>query len=340
MTTMALIGAGIAFLAVLGASLAGCAAAVKLLGRRAILDHPNERSSHSHPTPRGGGIALLGVLLPAWAAVAILHPEGTSAVWAPLAGALFLGAVSWIDDLGGLGVGIRLAVQLAAVALGMAALAGSGPVFQGLLPPLADRIAAAILWLWFVNLFNFMDGIDGIAGGETAALGGGVFIVIAATGWAAPVLGLFGLSLCAAALGFLWWNWQPARIFLGDVGSVPLGYLLGWLLLAMAANGLWAAALILPLYYLADATLTLARRLVRGEAPWRAHAEHFYQRAVRRGLSHGGAVRAIAGGNLVLLALALVAALDRANIVYALAAAAATVAILLFYLANPRPGGS
>ena len=109
----------------------------------------------------------------------------------------------------------------------------------------------------------------------------------------------------AAGLGFLVWNWHPARIFLGDVGSVPLGYLIGWLLLLAAAKGYWAPALILPLYYLADASLTLARRVLRRAAFWEAHREHFYQRALARDGNHAAVARMVFWGDAVLVLLAL-----------------------------------
>ena len=109
----------------------------------------------------------------------------------------------------------------------------------------------------------------------------------------------------AAAVGFLRWNWHPARIFLGDVGSVPLGYLLGALLLALAARGLWAPALILPLYYLADASLTLAGRVLRGERFWQAHRQHFYQRALGGRDDHAAVARLVLAGDAALIACAL-----------------------------------
>ena len=303
------------------------------LRRRAILDHPNPRSSHAVPTPRGGGLALIAVLLPAWALVTLLAPGGSSMALWPLGAALLLAAVSWRDDLAGLPALPRMLVHIAAVAAGLLAFAGEGPIFRGLLPLPLDRAAAGLLWLWFLNLFNFMDGIDGIAGGETIALGIGVALVA----WLAalpPAVALYGLTAAAAALGFLWWNWHPARIFLGDVGSVPLGYLLAWLLLELASHGAWAAALILPLYYLADASLTLLARLLRGERIWRAHREHFYQRAVQGGLSHAQVVRAIliADAALVSLATWSVAAPAAA----ALLLSALAVALLLAFLGTRR----
>jgi len=116
------------------------------------------------------------------------------------------------------------------------------------------------------------------------------------------------LAVAAATAGFLAWNWHPAKIFLGDIGSVGLGYLLAWLLLALAAMGEWEAALILPLYYLADATITLLRRLARKEKVWQAHREHYYQQAVQNGRSHARVSAAVATTNLALVALALAAA--------------------------------
>jgi UDP-N-acetylmuramyl pentapeptide phosphotransferase/UDP-N-acetylglucosamine-1-phosphate transferase len=271
-----------------------------------VRDRPNERSSHSIATPRGGGLAVMLALLPAWALFILLGAAPPATVVAVL-GAGFLALVSFADDLRSRHPLLRLLAQAGAVAAGIAALPDAGGVFQGLLPPLLDRALSGLLWLWFVNLYNFMDGIDGITGTETAFLGAALALcafVNRELDNAGQVA--LGLATAAAALGFLRWNWQPARIFLGDVGSVPLGYLLGWLLLATAAAGAWRAALLLPLYYLADATWTLGRRALRGEKVWRPHREHLYQKAVQRGMSHAAVVRRILALDLVLLVLALV----------------------------------
>jgi UDP-N-acetylmuramyl pentapeptide phosphotransferase/UDP-N-acetylglucosamine-1-phosphate transferase len=186
--------------------------------------------------------------------------------------------------------------------------------------------------VWFANLFNFMDGIDGIAGGEATAVGIGIALV-AGTGGAFELIAP-SVAVAAAALGFLVWNWHPARIFMGDVGSVPLGYLLGYLLLALAARGEWAAAVILPLYFLADATLTLLRRLARGERVWQAHREHFYQRAVQRGLRHDAVVLRVVAADLVLIAGAWAAAMGWGFA--ALVVAMLTVLLLLVELGRAR----
>jgi UDP-N-acetylmuramyl pentapeptide phosphotransferase/UDP-N-acetylglucosamine-1-phosphate transferase len=295
------------------------------LAARAILDLPVARSSHRVPVPRGGGLAVVPALFAGWLLVSWRGTAGGMPLIL-LAGAA-LAVLSWRDDRGGLPVPVRLGAHALAVAVGLAALPHA-LVFQGILPMALDRLAAAILWLWFVELYNFMDGIDGIAGVETASLGIGLALVLGLAG-AHDGTAALALVAAAAALGFLLWNWHPAQIFLGDVGSVPLGFLFGWLLLVAAARGLWAPALILPLYYLADATITLARRIVRRAPFWEAHREHFYQRAVPRDGNHAGVVRLVLGGDIALVALALVAL---AHPMPAVALAALAVALVLFLL--------
>ena len=318
------------FVAVLAASLVGTRLILWLLRRRSILDLPNERSSHRVATPRGGGLAVVPVLLVAWLVIGQTGtPDQAHASLVLCGAALGLGVVSWIDDLKGLAVGWRLAAQAIAVAAAVWALPGGGPYWGGLLPAGLDAVAAGLLWLWFINLFNFMDGIDGLAGAETVSLGAGVAVLAVIAGMD-DVTVLHGLTALAAALGFLRWNWQPARIFLGDVGSVPLGFLLGWLLLDLSAQGYWVSALILPLYYLADSSITLVKRGLRGAAVWQAHREHFYQRAVQQGRRHGAVVGAVVCANLGLIVLAALAALDWRW--PALAGAAAVVSALLFHL--------
>jgi UDP-N-acetylmuramyl pentapeptide phosphotransferase/UDP-N-acetylglucosamine-1-phosphate transferase len=279
---------------------------LRLLTRLRLYDRPNERSSHAVATPRGGGLALVPLLLAAWIAWGLWSGTAPAGLRPAVLGTVLLALVSLADDLRGLPAVLRLAVQAGAVGLGLIGLGEVGPVFQGLLPPLADRLAAAFLWLWFLNLFNFMDGIDGISGVEAASVGLGLAMVALLGGLAAEFVAL-PVLLAAAALGFLAWNRPPAKLFLGDVGSVPLGYLLGWLLLSSAAAGQWAAALILPLYYLADATVTLAKRGLRGAKVWQAHREHFYQRAVQGGLSHGAVVLRVLVCNAALVVFALLA---------------------------------
>ncbi|HXQ51205.1 MAG TPA: glycosyl transferase [Stellaceae bacterium] len=288
-----------------------------------ILDRPVARSSHDAPVPRGGGLAVVAVLAVGWLAIAARDaPAGTVVAVACACG---LAVLSWRDDLGGLPVPLRLAAHALMVLVGVAAMP-QGAVFQGALPPLLDRAAAALAWLWFVELYNFMDGIDGIAGIETAMLGGGIALVLGVAGAGGDGMAALALAAAAAGAAFLRWNWHKAKIFLGDVGSVPLGYLIGWLLLLLAARGMWAPALILPLYYVADASITLARRVARRAPFWQAHREHFYQRALGRDGDHAAVARMILVCDLGLVALALLALRLPGT---ALALAVAVVAILL-----------
>lgn len=282
------------------------------LATRAILDHPNARSSHDRPTPRGGGLAVTPVVFIAWAALIATGtwsgpPTGEAAPWLMLAGLVALTGVSWLDDRHSLGAAPRLVLHLAAAAAPVAALPIDTAIVHPALPLVVDRAIAVLAFAWFINLFNFMDGIDGITGAQMIAVGVGIALLVAIGRSTDDGPGLAALALAAAGAGFLVWNWHPARIFLGDVGSVPLGYATGWLLIEMAAGGERIAALILPLYYLADATLTLGLRALHGERVWRPHRQHFYQKAVRGRLTHAGVVRRIAAANALLITLALLA---------------------------------
>jgi len=312
----------------------GTLALIPLLRRAAVLDRPNERSSHATPTPRGGGIAVTAAILSAWFAFIPIGVVPARFVAALLAAALLAG-LSWLDGLRDLPAVMRLLAQFAAVVTGILVLAPAAPVLPDWPMGIALGVAVAVLWVWFVNLFNFMDGIDGIAGTEAAAIGIGLLLFGGfgeGQGWAGAPL---AAATAAAALGFLVWNWAPARIFLGDVGSVPLGYLLGFLLLWAAARGYWRIALILPLYFLADATITLFRRLVRGERVWRPHRSHFYQRAVQRGLGHAAVVRRMIAADTMLIGCGWAAENGAGDT--ALSLAFATVLALLFSLAGlPR----
>lgn len=314
------------------AALASCSATralIPLLRRRAILDHPNERSSHRLPTPRGGGIAVLGAVLAVWLALggAALVPTGVVGIC--LAAACLAG-ICWIDDLNAVSPIVRLLAQSTAVAIGLLIL----------VPRLDGWIAAPALfgigvaWVWWINLFNFMDGIDGIAGSEAAAIGAGLLLFTTIGVGTDAALASLAAAIAGAAIGFLVWNWSPARIFLGDVGSAPLGYLLGFLLLAVAFAGHWKIALILPLYFLADATITLVRRLLRGERVWLPHREHFYQVAVQRGFSHAAVTRRVIAADILLIVCGWAAENGWAR--PALALSAVTVMVLLAVLAHGR----
>lgn len=276
------------------------------LRRRSLLDHPNERSSHVVPTPRGGGLGVLAALLPAWIICGFAYPDRlTPGLIAMMVSLIGLSAISFLDDLRSLPAWLRLLAQIGTVAITLSLLPADALVFSGAVPLFLDRVITGLAWVWFLNLFNFMDGIDGISGVEAASIGLGVALIggLSAAGFlVAP-----SLSLAACAGAFLAWNWHPAKVFLGDAGSVPLGFALFWLLLMLWLAGDRQAAVILPAYYLADATITLVRRALRGEKIWQAHRSHFYQRAAQNGASHAWISRRILFANIGLIVLAVIA---------------------------------
>ena len=315
-------------------SMVGTRLLIGYLTARKVLDHPNARSSHEVPTPRGAGIAVVGALLTVWIVIGVL--EGTHGVSVVIMSAIgmILAGVSLLDDLQGLGPAVRLTVHTIAVAIALVLVPLTGPIFGGVFPPLVDLIMAGVLWVWFINLFNFMDGIDGIVGVETLAISIGLFVIARKLGLGEMSM-LLSLSIGAVALGFLRWNWHPAKIFLGDVGSIPLGFVLGWMLLVLAANGAWGPALILPLYFFADATLTLLRRILKTERLWEAHRDHFYQRAVDTGLRHDQVAWIVGVANLFLIMLSIVAA--RGLPEAAILGACGAVGMLMFLLVKGGP---
>lgn len=246
-------------------------------GRAALLalDKPNARSLHATPVPRTGGFGLLLGVAAGWAVIA---PQLPWAFWAAL---LLLIIVSMLDDLRGLSTAVRFATHLLAAALAAPALIG---IQESVL-----LLAVAVLAIgWMCNLYNFMDGSDGLAGGM--AVSG--FLVYAAAAWLAGSgqFALLNLAVAAAAAGFLLHNFYPARIFLGDAGAVPLGFLAaafgitGWL----QHDWTWWFPLMVFSPFIVDASVTLTRRLLSGARVWEAHRDHYYQRLVQLELGHRG----------------------------------------------------
>lgn len=259
------------------------AVAVGLLARsrvaRLALDEPNARSLHTAPVPRTGGI---GLLLGAGAGFIYAQPQLPAGFW--IAGALLI-AVSLLDDLRGLPAALRFFAHILAASL----IALAFPqVHESLL--LFVIVVLAIGWM--CNLYNFMDGSDGLAGGM-AVFG---FLAYSAAAWQSGSLqfAMLNLAIAAAAAGFLLHNFHPARIFLGDVGSVPLGFvaaafgLLGWL----QHDWTWWFPVLVFSPFIVDASVTLARRLMSGARVWEAHRDHYYQRLVLLGLGHRGTAAA------------------------------------------------
>lgn len=238
-----------------------------------IQDIPNARSLHSAPVPRIGGVGLTAGLLSGWA---LMFDALTWWLVLPLVG---LFAVSLLDDMRSLPVRQRFSAHLVAAAI---LVVGSG-LF-------ADTVVVALVVLlftvWMTNLFNFMDGSNGLAGGM--ALFGFGFYGIAALLAGNETQAMLNFTIGAAALGFLFYNFHPARVFMGDAGSIPLGFLAAAMGLWGWQQGLWAAWFPLLVFspFIADASVTLVKRTLRGVKVTEAHREHYYQRLIQMGWSH------------------------------------------------------
>jgi Fuc2NAc and GlcNAc transferase len=283
-------------LALLGAAVLPVAAGLAWLAlhfatRRNMLDVPCDRSLHTAPTPRGGGIAIALCTL---AGAGVLTATGMLVAgvgWAIVSGGAVVALLGWLDDRGGLPVALRGAGYLGAAALG-AWLAGGLPRIAAgefvLTPGAAGLLLAVPGIAWLINLYNFMDGADGIAAvqGIGAAAFAAVLFVAAGDGGAAALC----VIVAASCAGFLVFNVPPARLFMGDVGSCLLGYVFGVLALHGERGGAvpLLAWLLLLLPFVMDATLTLARRMLRGEKWYSPHRTHAYQLLVQSGLGHRG----------------------------------------------------
>ncbi len=293
-----------------------------------LLDRPNARSNHKNPTPRGGGLAVI---------FAILIPMMIADVPIYIAiSILLLAAIALLDDLLGVPVFIRFAVQIIAVSIPLAFVPDH--LLSPLIPPLLEKIMLGIAWVWMINLFNFMDGIDGISAAELTSVGLGATFIMVFINLFPSSIANYGMIVAASACGFWWWNKHPARIFLGDVGSIPLGFILGYLLLTLLLQGYWVAAMILPAYYVSDSSVTLFKRLYRKQKIWQAHSEHYYQKAARKGWKHNIIVRYIVGLNMLLGFLAVYSTLTpELDILFIGLAYMATFMLMGFFAHENKP---
>jgi UDP-N-acetylmuramyl pentapeptide phosphotransferase/UDP-N-acetylglucosamine-1-phosphate transferase len=329
----------VAVIVLAGLASAGLIILMRPLFLRYALARPNARSSHKAPTPQGGGVAVVIGSFIALAAVALFGGADSVrfAELVPLGEAVvLLMAVGVADDIFSLAALPRLALQAVAVIAMVATLPAELRALPTA-PLVVERGIEVVAVLWFVNLVNFMDGIDWITVAEVVPITAGVF-VLALLGAVPQAPALIALALLGAMLGFAPFNRPVAKLFLGDGGSLPIGLVLAWLLLQLAGNGHLAAALLLPLYYVADATITLLRRMARGERITQAHRSHFYQVATTRGFSVMDVVRRVFAANAVLAWLAVVTVLFDSTVfdVIALLLGAAEVALLLRAMARGR----
>ena len=281
------------FLTALVATIAGILAFRRYAPALGMIDVPNERSSHSSPTLRGGGVVIATVCLVLYIGASLVGLGPIN--WSFVAGAVVVAVVSVIDD----GTGLRAQIKfLAHCAAAVLLVAGSGPMGSVLVPGFGPVVfptgaAYALTFLWvagMITVYNFMDGIDGIAGSQA---------VIAGVGWAAlglwfgdPMLYIFAGVIACSGVGFLLFNWPPASLFMGDVGSAFLGYTFAAMPLLASVPGarkspwMFTAAVSFMLLFAFDMAFTFTRRLLRSEKAWQPHREHLYQRLVLSGWSH------------------------------------------------------
>ena len=281
---------GLGFLALV-LSYLGVAGLRRWAERRKILDIPNERSSHARPTLRGGGLAIVAITLAGWLLYGLLNPEMSCfSLLAYTGGAVLVASISWLDDLHRLPNKVRFAAHCIGAIL---IIVGFG-YWKTVSVPIFDNLhlgwwGLPITFFWIVgltNAYNFMDGIDGIAGGQGVVAGLGWAIL----GWLSdqPLIGALGLLLASTSLGFLGHNWPPARIFMGDVGSAFLGYNFAAIpvITAQFDTRLPLAGIMMIWPFIFDTSLTFFRRLSKGENVFIAHRSHLYQRLVIVGYSH------------------------------------------------------
>lgn len=271
---------------------------------RGLMDVPNERSSHVAPTPRGGGVAIVLTSLAAFGILWVFRLLDLPLFAALTGGGLAVALVGLIDDRRPLSARTRLVVHSAAALWALLWLVGTAGLHDarvGTAAELAGFLLAVTVVVWVLNLYNFMDGIDGIAAAEAVFVSwAGAFLLLAA---GSSGLALAALAFGASCCGFLFWNWPPAKIFMGDVGSGYIGYTIAVLVLGVARDdpGLWSGWVILNGVFVIDATVTLTRRLFRGDRVFSAHRSHAYQWLSRGWNSHKWVTLLVSAINLLWL---------------------------------------
>ena len=277
-----------------------CFFLIRLLNKRNIVDVSCKRSNHTSPTPRGGGIGVLLSIVSGFIGLTYFSLPAPSTFI--IFGATLLAFVSFLDDLRGeLSILFRILTQIIVVGLCLETQFSSTLFFAGKLPYVLDHLIMGLFWISFINIFNFMDGINGISVIETSTISLGVFFlgIFLST---PSVHNGFALVLLGAVLGFFVWNIK-GKIFLGDVGSIPLGFLLGFSLVSVWVNYSFIYSLILPLYYALDAGITIFLRAAHKEKIWEPHSQHFYQKAFRGRGKLYQILLTILLGNITVLAL-------------------------------------
>jgi UDP-N-acetylmuramyl pentapeptide phosphotransferase/UDP-N-acetylglucosamine-1-phosphate transferase len=306
---------------------------------RYAVARPNARSSHKIPTPQGGGIAVVVATITGTCCTLYLFAGafvGSEMLLPVFIAVVLTACLGAADDIHSIEVFPRLAFQAVATAIVIYAMPSELRVLS-MVPLWVERLLLLICGLWFINLVNFMDGLDWMTVAEVVPITV-TLTVIAELGGLPSQAAAVAVSLCGAMIGFAFFNRPVAKLFLGDVGSLPIGLLLGWLLLLVASRGYLAAAILMPLYYLSDATITLARRLFRIEPIWQAHRTHFYQIATDHGFSVIEIIALVFVTNigLCMLAVFTVIAPGKLSDIAALVVGALIVSCLLFAFAKGK----
>ncbi|MBY0406323.1 MAG: hypothetical protein K2Q01_01415 [Rickettsiales bacterium] len=272
-------------------SLLGTRITILALRRQQVPLTPLEvKNKKTKPAPSGGGVAVVMALI-----ICLMVADiGYSIIFA----LFLLAALSLLGDLIGVPVWLRLLVQ------GLCVLVALGdmqtPLFGGAIAPWMDKSITVLLWLWVVNMFHFMDGIDGMTPTQMVTMAMGLCVLTVIDETFPTSLSTYALVTFSVGCGFMWWNWHPAKIRLGEVGTVPIGFLMGYLLLLGVQAGYGYAVFILPAYYVSDATITLIYRAYKGRPVWVRHSEYYYRQAVSKGRRHDTVVRYVFGVNLLL----------------------------------------
>ncbi len=305
-----------------------------IIAKTNTIDTPNERSNHFDPTPKGAGIGIiLSLLIVYYIFLPINDLIFTSSI-------LSLCLMSFINDNINISIIFRLFIH---ILLSLFVLMFWQPLLNlsllnDIIPNWLGTILIILFIIWMTNLYNFMDGIDGISCVQCIIIGIGVGSCLFYSEGINKIENLLSGFLVGSSIAFLIWNWHPARVFLGDAGSIPIGFINAILALLLFKNGFWYVALILNNYYLADSSITLIKRIMKKEKPWQAHKSHFYQKAIKNGNTHSNVCFFIAIHGILLIVLSLFATIypNNFNILFSILISSLSTFYLLYYL-NKMP---
>ncbi|WP_341763643.1 glycosyltransferase family 4 protein [Candidatus Tisiphia endosymbiont of Beris chalybata] len=283
---------------------------IPILPSLGLVDIPNNRRAHSKITPRGGGLAIVIVIIIGFSSYEYFLTSSLTNSIKFLPVLSIISIISFLDDLISIPIFIRLIIHIICSAIAARLFLSPHSLFHYEVPAAIDFLLVVIALTTFLNIYNFLDGIDGISCSESTHLSITLLILCylkTDTIINVNLIVILNVLILACSLSFLLFNWNPAKIFLGDVGSISLGFMLGlcFLLVSASSSRLFIASCIAPLYYLADGGLTILTRLLNKEKIWQPHLQHFFQKAVRKGKTHRQIVSRIISCNILLMLLSI-----------------------------------